>query len=125
MKIIAICMSFILLALSTISYAADKNGNYAIWGSGARSCAAFLTHAGTDKEQSFRDYTKGYLTAFNALVEDTFSISNRDTLEDIFEFLQDHCELKKIDSFDAALIEYTASKFESRKKRSGNSSTGR
>lgn len=117
-------MSFILLALSSASFAADKNGNYAIWGSGARSCAAFLNNVGTDKEKVFRDYTTGYLTAFNALVDDTFSISNKDTMDDIFDFLQEHCELKKIDSFDAALIEYTASKFKSRKKRSP-SGTGR
>lgn len=111
-------MSFILLAISNASFAADKNGNYAIWGSGARSCASFLSKLGTDEEKVYRDYSKGYLTAFNALVEDTFSISNKDTMDDIFDFLQEHCELKQIDSFDAALIEYTASKFKARKKRS-------
>lgn len=81
----------------------DAAGNYAIWGQGARSCFQFMKTEGSPEATRFRDYAMGYLTAYNLLAEDTYSVTADEPLKTIMAELVLHCEDNQLDSFDRAL----------------------
>ena len=84
--------------------AADSQGNYAVWGTGGRSCHQF-TQAGADasKLAPFRDYLMGYLTAFNALTPATYDAVGGASLEKTLAWLAAYCSEHKMDSFERAM----------------------
>lgn len=97
--------------------AADAAGNYAIWGSGARSCNQFLkaTAAGAPATE-FRSYLMGYLTALNALGEDTYNALGKMPLDEALRWLGDYCELHKLDSYDRAIRQLVAARHDARQR---------
>ena len=113
-------MKFILvmlLALFSISaYAADAQGNYAIWGAGKKSCISYTKAREAGDYDSFKHYLMGYLTAYNLLAENTYRISGNKNLDEMLVWLDDYCELKAIHSFEQALTELIVENYETRKK---------
>lgn len=104
--------------------AVDGAGNYAIWGQGARSCFQFVKAEGSDDATRFRDYVMGYLTAYNMLSTDTYSVTADQPLTQIMARLAMHCEDNQLDSFDRALKIFVEQQFVDRKKTpSGNAQT--
>ena len=83
--------------------AMDAAGNYAIWGQGARSCFQFMKTEGSPEATRYSDYVMGYLTAYNLLSEDTYSVTADEPLKTIMAELVLHCEDNQLDSFDRAL----------------------
>jgi len=106
----------ILLLGSCTVMAADSNGNYAIWGSGNKSCHSYNLARTAQDDNKFRDYTMGYLTAYNHQMTETYSISRDMNLEQVLSWLDDLCELKPIISFDEALVSFIAEHLEQRMK---------
>lgn len=103
--------------------AADAAGNYAIWGAGARSCHQFRKSADDDAaRQPFRHYLMGYLTAYNALAEDTYNAVGSLSLGDALDWITDYCQTNKMDSFDRAVVQLVASHHEQRRRTPGGSS---
>jgi len=98
------CAGVLACIVSGMALAADGQGNYAIWGTGGRSCNQF-THARaeTAKLAPFRDYMMGYLTAFNTLVPDTYDALGGQSLEVSLEWLGEYCGEHKMDSFERAV----------------------
>lgn len=89
---------------STTVWAADSQGNYAIWGAGGRSCNQFAqAQQDASKLAPFRDYLMGYLTAFNTLTPDTYDAVGGESLEATLSWLGDYCEQHKMDSFERAM----------------------
>lgn len=93
--------------LSPVARAADKDGNYAVWGVGAKSCYSYLQAAETPAAESFRNYVMGYLTAYDALTEDTYSIGAGKDLDQVMAWLKEYCAQKQIHSFEQGLTEFT------------------
>lgn len=111
----------VLLAASAscipgVAAAIDDSGNYAIWGQGSRSCHQFLKTVDEPEKKRYQDYTMGYLTAYNMLSEDTYSITGKVPLPQFIERLRLHCEGNQLDSFDRALKIVIAQQHDARLK---------
>ncbi len=102
--------------------AADKDGNYAVWGVGAKSCYHYgqaVTAGQADIEQ-FRNYVMGYLTAYNALTENTYNIGAGKNLDQIMTWMSDYCAAKQIHTFEQALAEFTSVQYPERSRQPPN-----
>lgn len=105
--------------------AADRAGNYAVWGAGGASCHRYQrSSAEASSNQAFKDYLMGYLTAYNAIVEDTYNGLGGLSLEDAFAWLDNYCSLHKLDSFDHAVVDLMISQHESRVRAQGAGAPG-
>ena len=106
--------------------AADRDGNYAVWGPGAKSCHSYNQAPGEDARIPFRNYVMGYLTAYNAVSAETYAISGDMNLDAVMGWLDDYCEQKPMHSFEQALIDFTTNHNAERFTRPlGRSSSGR
>jgi len=105
-----------LLALALPVTAMDKSGNYAIWGVGSSACIKYSTMRTNKEDSNYRDYVMGYMTAYNSMAEDTFSISSAMTLDDILVWLDGECEMKPTFSFDQVVMEFIITHHEKRAK---------
>lgn len=87
-----------------VAAAADRQGNYAIWGAGGQSCHQFaLSDQDVSKTAPYRDYLMGYLTAFNAFAPDTYDATGGVTLEATLTWLRRYCDAHAMDSFERAV----------------------
>ena len=109
-----------LLMFTANTYAADGNGNYAIWGSGNKSCHSYNNSRAEEDDFKFRDYTMGYLTSYNHQASETYSISSDMNLDEVLTWLDDLCQLKPVISFEEALVSFIIEHYESRKKTSSS-----
>lgn len=94
--------------------AADKDGNYAVWGPGGRSCYTFNNADAETGRDPYRHYVMGYLTAYNALAAETYGISGDMNLDAVMTWLGDYCSEKPVHSFEQALIDFTTTHTEAR-----------
>ena len=104
--------------------AADGAGNYAIWGVGQSSCFQFTKAIAKDDTDAYRNYLMGYLTAFNTLSENTYSVTGKAKLTEISEWLEGYCDLHQIESFNRAIQQYVSQQFENRTTVAPGSSQG-
>lgn len=81
--------------------AADGDGNYVVWGMGRASCHSFVRERGDDER--YATYLMGYLTAYNALVPQTYSVSGRRDLDALLELIETHCTEHRMDSYERAI----------------------
>jgi hypothetical protein len=98
----------ILSALCSAANAADRDGNYAVWGPGARSCHSYNQSSAEAERAPYRNYVMGYLTAYNAVSTDTYAISAGMDLDAVMTWLDDYCAEKAMHSFEQALIGFTS-----------------
>jgi hypothetical protein len=105
-------ISAILCGIAPALPGADGAGNYAIWGPGRTSCNQF-SKAAADPEK-YRVYLMGYLTALNTLGEDTYNATGNAKMQDLLAWLEDYCELHKMESFDRAVQQMVTAKHEDR-----------
>ncbi len=98
---------FVIICLSLIlpvkAFAADEQGNYAIWGPGQRSCNNYNTARIKDDYDDYKYFLMGYLTAYNTLTVDNFRVSGSLDLDAMLERLDDHCQQVQVDSYDRAI----------------------
>ena len=83
-----IIISILIICLSLQAPAADQSGNYAIWGKGQKSCFRYLKERAGGMDQAYREYVMGYLTAYNAVAAETYSISRDMNLDQIMTWLE-------------------------------------
>jgi hypothetical protein len=110
----AACFAVLLCTLAPPVPAADRDGNYAVWGVGSRSCHTFNKARGNGDSEGYENYVMGYLTAYNAIVDDTYGISGSMTLKDVMGWLDAYCGQKPMHGFEQALAEFTVQQAESR-----------
>ena len=96
--------------------AADGAGNYAIWGKGRKSCFRYLQDREQVQDASYKDHIMGYLTAYNAMAPETYSITGNMKLDEVMTWMDDYCDAKKMQSIDHALLEFIESKYTSRQR---------
>lgn len=115
---LSLTAAVLLLALSFSARAMDTNGNYAVWSVGKKSCYSYSKAREGEEQDKYKTFIMGYLTAYNAITAETYSISGSMTLPQILEWLDDYCELKPVHSFELALTEFLTSHKEKRMKHS-------
>ncbi|MBM2830204.1 MAG: peptidoglycan binding protein [Gammaproteobacteria bacterium] len=115
------CGIVILMLVSFASHATDNKGNYAIWGVGNRSCHGYLQARAANDFDKFKDYLMGFLTAYNVMTPETYSISGGKNLDEVLIWFDDHCELQPTISFEQAITDFIAENFEQRMKTSPSS----
>ncbi len=100
----AIILVFILLiSTNSSSYAADDTGHYLTMGLGNLSCKSFLNE---DDEGAayYLSWLGGYMTAYNHLSEDTYSILGESkTIRQIESWLRDYCTVNGNHNFESAI----------------------
>jgi hypothetical protein len=92
----ALALAFALLALGATAVPAQArsaSGDFATLGVGSQSCAAYLTarHKGGIAEERFVTWTEGYLSAFNLIVSNTYSILGQREPGDALVWLDTYC----------------------------------
>ncbi len=102
-RILGMLFTFLMMVANQNSIAADPEGNYAIWGEGGASCFKYSEARAAEKDSGFKSYLRGYLTSYNTVSEDTYSISGKMKLPAMIEWLDDYCDEKSIDSYDRAI----------------------
>ena len=80
---------YLLLAASTVN-AADKTGRYLTSGAGKDSCRSFVD-ADTVGKSYYRAWLSGYITSHNYYTEDTYSIVNNQTVDELESWLRGYC----------------------------------
>ena len=103
-----------LLGLSLQIQAADKTGNYAIWGLGQKSCFRYLKDRSAAEDGPYKSYIMGYLTAFNAVTPETYSISRDMNLDEIMTWLDDYCDVNQMHGMESSMLEFINTHYEKR-----------
>ena len=107
-----LCLLFAMAGAPAV--AADKSGSYAIRGMGAKSCYSYRQAREQQADERYRDYLAGYLSAFNVLSEDTYSISGGLPTPEILLWLDDFCASQQMFSFEHALYAFVEAHQEKR-----------
>ncbi len=92
--------------LNSLSFnvtAADAEGNYAVWGEGGLSCFQYSKLRAEGNDDKVKAFLRGYLTAYNTVSGDTYSITGPVKMPQALEIIDEHCDEKAIDSFDRAI----------------------
>lgn len=124
MKIYGIILS-LLFVVPVAAYAADNNGNHAIWGAGNKACISYTKAREADDYNAFKNYLMGFLTAYNILTPETYRLSGNMNMNEILVWFDDYCELKAVNSFEQAVIDFAVEHHENRVKRSSTRSRSR
>lgn len=117
MKSLTIIIS--LLLIPTLSLAVDSSGNYAVWGIGKKSCFGFTQAVAAEETDRYKDYMKGFLTAYNIFTEKTYSITGRMNEAQIIEWMNEYCGENPMSTVENALTSYTFDHYNNRMKTSG------
>jgi len=97
-------LTLLLVVLSTASAsAANSNEHYQVMGLGHTSCKAFVA-SDAEGKAFFYSWLAGYMTAYNRLEKDTYSILGQSKkLANIEGWLQDYCHLNPTIDFSDAI----------------------
>ena len=109
-----IILGVLIIALSLQAQAADPEGNYAIWGKGQKSCFRYIKDRSAGEDEAYKYFIMGYLTAFNAITPETYSISGSMTLDEIMTWLDDYCKPNQMSGIERSLIEFIDSQYTTR-----------
>ena len=117
-------MIFLLFYVSA-SVAADKKGNYAIWGVGNKSCHSYNLSRAANEDDKYKDFIMGYFTAYNHTADETYSISRDMNINEILTWVDEQCELKPMVGFEEALTTFIINNHEGRMKTPPGNRVGR
>ena len=90
-----------LLAYHSVQ-AADMAGRYLVSGAGKDSCLSYVDADAIGKSY-YRAWLSGYITSYNYLSEDTYSIVNKETVEKLEAWLRGYCFANTKHTFDQAV----------------------
>ena len=109
-----IIISILIIGIALQVQAADQSGNYAIWGKGQKSCFRYLKERSAGEDQAYREYVMGYLTAYNAVAPETYSISRDMNLDQVMTWLDDYCGTNQVNGLEQSLLEFISNHYEQR-----------
>lgn len=116
MRLATIFFAAIAVCLSPIAaFAADDQGNYAVLGN--QSCHAYNQAREKENDEQFRFYIMGYLTAFNTIMDKTYSISGMMPMGEVMTWFDEYCGAHGIHSFELAIRNFVAESYDDRLQR--------
>ena len=90
------------IPISPSSFAADDTGQYLTMGLGNLTCKSFL-HEDEEGAAYYLSWLAGYMTAYNNLSEETYSVLGKTkTIGQIESWLRDYCTINGDHTFEAA-----------------------
>ena len=84
------------------------------WGKGQKSCFRYLKERAGGMDQAYREYVMGYLTAYNAVAPETYSISRDMNLDQIMTWLDDYCDANQVTGLEQSLLQFINNHYEQR-----------
>ena len=90
------------MLVSYSTQAADMAGRYLVSGAGKDSCQSFVDADAIGKSY-YRAWLSGYITSYNYLSEDTYSIVNKDSVEKLEAWLRGYCFANTKHTYDQAV----------------------
>ena len=100
---------YILAVLSTDCFSADIDGNYSYHGYGTKSCGSYLAAIDSGNSSGnwgeyaqFGSWVTGYISAYNKLARDTFSIRGNTDFDGYMKYLEKHCNDNPLEDFHSA-----------------------
>ena len=93
-----------------------RRATYAIWGKGRKSCFHYLQDRKAAQDDSYKQHIMGYLTAYNAIAPETYSITGNMKLDEVMVWMDDYCESQQMQSVDHALLEFIDDKYKTRQR---------
>jgi hypothetical protein len=106
----------IALSLAPVAgFTADEQGNYAVLGN--QSCHAYNVARESENDDQFRFYIMGYLTAFNTIMDETYSISGIRPMGEVMAWFDDYCGSQGIHSFELAIRNFVSESYDDRLQR--------
>lgn len=112
MRFVTLLTALAICLAPIAGQAADAQGNYAVLGN--QSCHAYNQARKSGDDDQFRFYVMGYLTAFNTIMDKTYSISGMQTLAEIMNWFDDYCGAQAIHSFELAIRNFVAESYDDR-----------
>lgn len=95
-------IGFVLLFIfSSKLFAADMAGRYLVSGIGKDSCRSFVD-ADSVGRSYYLTWLSGYITSHNFRVENTYSIVNKKSVDDLETWLRGYCFANLNDTFEQA-----------------------
>lgn len=98
-----VAVATLVLVATATSWAADRKGNYAIWGAGGASCNQYNQARLDGEDKSFIGYISGYFTHYNQITERTTNIAGSTNMLEILGILDEVCSEKPVLSFNDAI----------------------
>ena len=96
-------IGFVLLFIfSGKIFAADAAGRYLVSGIGKDSCRSFVD-ADSVGRSYYLTWLSGYITSHNFRVENTYSIVNKKSVDDLETWLRGYCFANLSDTFEQAV----------------------
>ena len=92
---------YLFLVTSTVN-AADMTGRYLTSGAGKDSCRSFVDADEVGKSY-YRAWLSGYITSHNYYSEDTYSIVNNQTVDELENWLRGYCFSNKTHTYEQAV----------------------
>jgi hypothetical protein len=86
-------LALMLLAIASLAQASDKDGRY--WAQGKVSCSNYIERnkdVHDVEEVANRAWVAGYITAYNMLAPETYSILGNSNLESALLWLDKYCK---------------------------------
>ena len=107
------------LLLPHTAVAGDSSGNYAVWGPGSASCNRYLQARLADEADPYKHYLMGWLSAYNQVTPDTYSLTGTMPITEILGWLDGFCDEHRLYGLNDALGEMAAELHERRQRRLG------
>jgi len=107
-------LALLALAMGGPAAAADRDGNFAVWGPGSVSCHRYAQDRGKDAFRPYQHYLMGYLSFYNQSSEDTYSVTAELDLPEVMRQLDALCAEEPLYSFHDALRTLTQEMHERR-----------
>jgi hypothetical protein len=107
---------FLFMATGTSASANDAKGNHAVWGLGQSSCNGYNKARADQNFGDFKNYLMGYVTAYNTVASDTYSVSGSTNLDGLLTRIDEYCRKTPTDSFEHALSILVAELHEQRSR---------
>jgi hypothetical protein len=93
----------LLITFHSPSYAADDTGQYLTMGLGNLTCKSYLNE-NEEGAAYYLSWLAGYMTAYNHLEEDTYSIlGETKTIGQLESWLRDYCTVNSGHTFESAI----------------------
>lgn len=97
-----ILLLFLLGFAANFVNAADMAGRYLISGAGKDSCRSYVD-ADEVGRSYYRTWLSGYISSYNYLSKDTYSIVNKKTVDELEAWLRGYCFSNVKDTYEQAV----------------------